>query len=63
LFRKLGARSRAEVVAKGLVVVLGFIHIFFLVGARRLTVILNWLWSYFAFRASTRLITGTPEQN
>jgi NADH dehydrogenase len=42
----------------------GFIHIFFLVGARnRQTVILNWLWSYFTFRASTRLITGTPEQN
>jgi NADH dehydrogenase len=42
----------------------GFAHIFFLVGARnRLTVILNWLWSYFTFRAGTRLITGTPEQN
>jgi NADH dehydrogenase FAD-containing subunit len=42
----------------------GFIHNFFLVGDRnRLTVILNWLWSYFTFRASTRLITGTPEQN
>jgi hypothetical protein len=37
----------------------GFVHVFFLVGTRnRITVILNWLWSYVTFRASTRLITG-----
>lgn len=42
----------------------GFVHVFFLVGGRnRLTVILNWLWSYFTFRANTRLITGALEQN
>jgi NADH dehydrogenase len=39
----------------------GFAHLIFLVGARnRLAVVLNWAWSYFSFRASTRLITGTP---
>jgi len=39
----------------------GFVHLLFLVGARnRLAVGLNWAWSYFSFRASTRLITGTP---
>jgi NADH dehydrogenase FAD-containing subunit len=39
----------------------GFVHLLFLVGARnRLAVVLNWVWSYFSFRASTRLITGTP---
>jgi NADH:ubiquinone reductase (H+-translocating) len=37
----------------------GVVHVLFLVGARnRLAVILNWAWSYFTFRASTRLITG-----
>ena len=39
----------------------GAIHVFFLVGTRnRITVILNWVWSYITFRASTRLITGSP---
>jgi NADH dehydrogenase/putative oxidoreductase len=39
----------------------GFAHLLFLVGARnRLAVVLNWTWSYFSFRASTRLITGAP---
>ncbi len=38
----------------------GLVHLVFLVGARnRLAVVLNWVWSYFTFRASTRLITGT----
>jgi NADH dehydrogenase len=38
----------------------GFAHLLFLVGARnRLAVVLNWIWSYLSFRASTRLITGT----
>lgn len=40
----------------------GLVHVFFLVGARnRLTVILNWLWSYITYRPSTRLITGAVE--
>ena len=39
----------------------GFVHLAFLVGGRnRLSVLLNWAWSYFSFRASTRLITGAP---
>jgi NADH:ubiquinone reductase (H+-translocating) len=38
----------------------GFVHLLFLVGARnRSAVVLNWAWSYFTFRAGTRLITGT----
>ena len=38
----------------------GVVHLLFLVGGRnRLAVLLNWSWSYFSFRASTRLITGT----
>mgnify|MGYP003385467173 CR=1 FL=1 len=41
----------------------GLVHVFFLVGTRnRLTVIINWLWSYITFRASTRLITGPAAQ-
>jgi NADH dehydrogenase len=37
----------------------GFAHLLFLVGGRnRLAVVLNWSWSYFSFRPSTRLITG-----
>ena len=36
----------------------GLVDLLLLVGARnRLAVILNWRWSYFSFRASTRLIT------
>lgn len=39
-------------------VVLGGVHVFFLVGSRnRLSVILNWLWSYYTFRANNLLIT------
>lgn len=38
----------------------GAVHLAFLVGARnRLAVVLNWMWSYFTFGATTRLITGT----
>jgi len=38
----------------------GAVHLAFLVGARnRMAVFLNWMWSYFTFRATTRLITGT----
>ncbi len=41
----------------------GVAHLAFLVGARnRLAVTLNWAWSYFTFRASTRLITGGDDQ-
>ncbi len=36
----------------------GWVHVAFLVGARnRLSVILNWMWSYFTFRANNLLIT------
>lgn len=36
----------------------GFVHVSFLVGARnRLSVMLNWAWSYFTFRANNLLIT------
>jgi NADH:ubiquinone reductase (H+-translocating) len=36
----------------------GFLHVAFLVGGRnRLSVLMNWVWSYFTFRANTRLIT------
>jgi NADH dehydrogenase len=42
----------------------GFVHLVFLVGARnRSAVILNWAWSYFSCRASTRLITGALDDN
>ncbi|WBV70188.1 FAD-dependent oxidoreductase [Legionella pneumophila] len=34
------------------------VHVFFLVGSRnRLSVILNWFWSYYTFRANNLLIT------
>ena len=37
----------------------GFVHIFFLVGARnRISVALEWFWAYLTFRRSIRLITG-----
>ena len=36
----------------------GGVHVSFLVGARnRLSVIVNWMWSYFTFRANNLLIT------
>jgi NADH:ubiquinone reductase (H+-translocating) len=42
----------------------GLVHLVSLVGARnRLAVILNWAWSYFSFRASTRLITGALDDS
>ena len=42
----------------------GFIHVFFLFGAQsRLKVIMNWIWSYFTFRATARLMTGTDEKS
>jgi NADH:ubiquinone reductase (H+-translocating) len=35
-------------------------HVLFLVGSRnRVAVVLNWIWSYVTYRASTRLITGS----
>jgi NADH dehydrogenase len=41
----------------------GFAHLIFLVGGRnRSAVILTWVWSYFSFRASTRLITGALDK-
>jgi NADH dehydrogenase len=37
----------------------GIAHVLFLVGSRnRVAVVLNWIWSYVTYRASTRLITG-----
>jgi putative oxidoreductase len=38
----------------------GAIHVFFLVGVRnRVSVVLDWFWSYLTFKSGTRLITGT----
>jgi putative oxidoreductase len=38
----------------------GIVHVSFLVGPRnRAAVMLNWIWSYVTYRASTRLITGS----
>jgi NADH dehydrogenase len=38
----------------------GIAHVLFLVGSRnRAAVVLNWVWSYVTYRASTRLITGS----
>ena len=40
----------------------GVVHILFLLGARnRISVALNWLWSYVTYRASTRLITDSAQ--
>lgn len=40
----------------------GGVHIAFLVGARnRISVILNWLWAYFTFRANNLLIIDEPK--
>src|SRR5258706_7059572 len=42
----------------------GVVHVFFLLGSRnRLAVVLNWLWSYVTYRASTRLITGSSSSS
>ncbi|HJQ55335.1 MAG TPA: NAD(P)/FAD-dependent oxidoreductase [Vineibacter sp.] len=39
----------------------GVVHVMFLVGFRnRLTVILDWMWSYVTFQSGARLITGGP---
>jgi NADH dehydrogenase FAD-containing subunit len=41
----------------------GIVHVLFLVGSRnRVSVMLNWIWSYVTYRASTRLITGSSRQ-
>ena len=41
----------------------GIVHVLFLVGSRnRVGVVLNWIWSYVTYRASTRLITGSSPQ-
>jgi NADH dehydrogenase/putative oxidoreductase len=44
----------------------GIVHVLFLLGSRnRVAVVLNWIWSYVTYRASTRLITGSspPARN
>jgi NADH dehydrogenase len=39
----------------------GIAHVLFLLGSRnRVVVVLNWIWAYVTYRASTRLITGQP---
>jgi NADH:ubiquinone reductase (H+-translocating) len=41
----------------------GTAHVLFLLGSRnRVAVVLNWIWSYVTYRASTRLITGSSPQ-
>jgi len=41
----------------------GIVHVLFLLGSRnRVAVVLNWIWSYVTYRASTRLITGNGNQ-
>ena len=38
----------------------GAIHVYFLVGVRnRVSVVLDWFWSYLTFSGGTRLITGS----
>ena len=40
----------------------GLVHLMFLVGYRnRITVMLEWVWSYFVYERGARLITGSPE--
>ena len=40
----------------------GLVHLAFLTGGRnRLSVLINWAWCYFSYRANTRLITGAPD--
>ena len=41
----------------------GIVHVLFLLGSRnRVAVVLNWIWSYMTYRASTRLITDSRPQ-
>jgi hypothetical protein len=41
----------------------GIVHVLFLLGSRnRVAVVLNWIWSYVTYRASTRLITDSSPQ-
>jgi NADH dehydrogenase FAD-containing subunit len=41
----------------------GIAHVLFLLGSRnRVAVVLNWIWSYVTYRASTRLITGSARK-
>jgi NADH dehydrogenase/putative oxidoreductase len=41
----------------------GIVHVLFLLGSRnRVAVVLNWIWSYMTYRASTRLITDSSPQ-
>jgi NADH dehydrogenase len=41
----------------------GGAHVVFLLGSRnRVAVVLNWIWTYVTYRASTRLITGSSPQ-
>ena len=41
----------------------GIVHVLFLLGSRnRVAVVLNWIWSYITYRASTRLITDSGPQ-
>ena len=40
----------------------GVVHVMFLVGYRnRITVMLEWVWSYFVYERGARLITGSAE--
>jgi NADH dehydrogenase/putative oxidoreductase len=40
----------------------GVVHVGFLVGMRnRVSVMFDWFWAYLTYKSSTRLITGTPE--
>jgi NADH dehydrogenase len=42
----------------------GIVHVLFLLGSRnRVAVVLNWIWSYMTYRASTRLITDSRPQS
>jgi NADH dehydrogenase len=41
----------------------GTVHVLFLLGSRnRAAVVLNWIWSYVTYRASTRLITASTSE-
>jgi NADH dehydrogenase len=41
-----------------------FVHLIFLVGFRnRLAVILQWMYSYFSYKRSARLITNLPPES
>jgi NADH dehydrogenase/putative oxidoreductase len=41
----------------------GVVHVLFLLGSRnRAAVVLNWIWSYVTYRASTRLITAATSE-